>query len=374
MEIFSLNDTAKQGTIVNGIKSGVWIERYLDGGEFKFIGNDPDALREALPVDSLVGISDSYEVMVVEDHEIEEEIDIEPKITITGRGLDQVLMENRIITKVGGGDYSSGLAFPGRGYPLENHSGWYNAKELIEDSLKASWEDGDNNVFNFDVRSTVGTSDPAFLKYYFSELETLYEAVKMLLTPRNLGIRVERPNPDHDTLDFVIHEGEDLSSTINFSWFMGQVQKARYFKTSRGRINALYVYDQTATHRIYPGDETGLRARAGKLNASDLELEYSDPPTGPEILTAYDKLNDLGQAELAKQKVLQILDAEISQNAPYRYGVDFNMGDIVTVLGKYDTVAAMRVTEYARSFDETGISEYPTLTNINADTGVALSE
>lgn len=329
---------------------------------------------EQLPLGTLISHAGTLEIMVVEKYEIEESLEDRPKIKASGRGLDQVLMENRIVTIEGGGDYSYGLAFPGRGYLMYNHSGWYNARELIRKYLKDSDESTDNDVANFDVRSLITTSDSYFFRHYFDKLPTLYEAVLELLSYRNLGIRVERPNTDHGTIDFVIHEGENLSETFSFSWYLGQIHKARYFMSDEKRKNALYVHDNNVMHRIYPGDETGIRARVGKFDASLLELEFSDPPTGPEILEAYDALDALGLLELQRQKTLQIMDAELSANLGTVYGVDYNMGDIVKVIGKYNTEALMRVTEYAIAYDEDGTSAYPTLTNIDPISGDPISE
>jgi hypothetical protein len=46
---------------------------------------------------------------------------------------------------------------------------------------------------------------------------------------------------------------------------------------------------------------------------------------------------------------------------PKKFRVDYNIGDIVYVVGDYGVSQKMRVTEYAEILDENGSSAFPTL-------------
>jgi len=68
-----------------------------------------------------------------------------------------------------------------------------------------------------------------------------------------------------------------------------------------------------------------------------------------------------GQIELAGLKKLSLMDITTGR-LPKKFRVDYNIGDIVYVVGDYGVSQKMRVTEYAEILDELGSSSYPTLT------------
>jgi hypothetical protein len=102
MQIFKFKDvgggavTLVEGEIINGIHDSLWVERYRDPGEFKIAGPLSSGLREALPIGSLISHTDTSEVMMVENHEINDEEDEDTKISITGRSFDAYL-EERVV-------------------------------------------------------------------------------------------------------------------------------------------------------------------------------------------------------------------------------------------------------------------------------------
>jgi len=378
MNIFTLTNSGTEGTLVNRIKTVTWIERYLEGGEFTITGTDVEYLRKTIPIDTLISHSETYEIMIVEEHVIDETLDEGPVITITGRGLEQFMMENRVVTGNGTQLRLNQWAFPGRGYSRSTTSRWDIAKKLIEDYLKTSIEDSKDNMANFNVRSLFTEVDDPKIYYRWENMPTVYEAVLEVLRPQSLGIKVERPNDAHTTLDFVIHNGVDLSDESNpdrveFSWFMGEIKKARYLWSSRGYKNAMFVYDSMMTHRSYPSVKAGIDRRVGTHDATSSEwpTTWTDPPsnplsnapTGAELTTNAPQIAAVSNAARHRMKRMVLIDAEIGQNARLRYMHDYNMGDLVRVIGKYDVSQPMRVTEYALTLDETGVSGYPTLTD-----------
>jgi hypothetical protein len=55
----------------------------------------------------------------------------------------------------------------------------------------------------------------------------------------------------------------------------------------------------------------------------------------------------------------------VTPNSGKRYRADYNIGDIVYVIGNYDIAQKMRVTEYAEIEDENGEVGYPTLSMLS---------
>jgi hypothetical protein len=73
----------------------------------------------------------------------------------------------------------------------------------------------------------------------------------------------------------------------------------------------------------------------------------------------------IGRQILASQNEVSISKVEISKNTTrYKYRTNYNVGDLVSVEGNYNTSAIMRVVEYVEIEDETGENSYPTLAEI----------
>jgi hypothetical protein len=59
-----------------------------------------------------------------------------------------------------------------------------------------------------------------------------------------------------------------------------------------------------------------------------------------------------------------MLDGEVVAQNQYKYGVDYNMGDVITLKGVHGAYQNARVIEYVRSEDGSGQKAYPTITVI----------
>src|SRR6478735_7894203 len=84
------------GQYINGVESLMWVERYLEPGEFEIKAPLSSGLRDFLPLGTLISHIDTMEVMIVENHQVIEEETADPTIVITGRTFDTYL-ENRIV-------------------------------------------------------------------------------------------------------------------------------------------------------------------------------------------------------------------------------------------------------------------------------------
>lgn len=64
---------------------------------------------------------------------------------------------------------------------------------------------------------------------------------------------------------------------------------------------------------------------------------------------------------LKKQRKVTLFTGEISPFSPYKYEIDYNLGDTVTLYGNYNTATNMVVNEYTRTEDAEGDRGYPGL-------------
>jgi hypothetical protein len=114
-----------------------------------------------------------------------------------------------------------------------------------------------------------------------------------------------------------------------------------------------------------------LDLRIGLLDASskDIIFKSTDPASGTPydnsgLQTAFDQMHAFGKNEEAKGKRVEIFDAELVDNPSHVYGVDYSIGDIVMITGRYNATKPMRVTEFAITFDEDEESRIPTLSEL----------
>lgn len=72
-------------------------------------------------------------------------------------------------------------------------------------------------------------------------------------------------------------------------------------------------------------------------------------------------LEQRGQEELTKYKPIKAMDGELPTNAKYRYGIDYELGDLVEMRNDDGLTNRMRVTEQIFVDDAQGERSYPTL-------------
>jgi len=374
--LLSLDDTYyNQGAVVGSWDTIIWTERYLDAGDFTLTSTKVDAIRALLPIGTLISHQDTGEVMMVEDHDIQGAslIDGTPDaIKVTGRSVEQIAMENRLtyMNLSGGGALGFGYdsSYPdinpfAPSYILSVDNAWAHAVQLMTDSMVSSLIRTEENVPNLAVRSTISSADPTPVARNLKSYSLVVDAIKDMLSSINAGVRTERPNVSHSTLDFVVHAGADVSADVIFYWDRGDLKSARYFMSNRDGKNVAYVITQTVSYRIHDTSEAGLNIRMIKVDASDWQTTYSTSPTEEDLIT--NTLAPRGRDALSQHTGATVVEATASATPEYKYGSDYNIGDLVMVRGNYGVESVMRVTEYAITVDGEGEHGFPTLAQVN---------
>ena len=378
MEIIKFNPLVggptifERGSIVSNIKSIMWVERYLEAGEFELVAPVSSDLHRILPIGTFISHLDTTEVMIVENHEIQEDNKEEPSITITGRSFE-TLLDNRI---TGSNNSWTSSGQPNDIYTLVSGRVWNQAKTLIENHILASNLVDDNDAYNNVSVMVDSTSvfpvigDPVEQERTIQK-DTVYKNVLELLEMADLGIKIVRPgdwsplstNKNID-LAIIIHRGLNRSTSVTFSHSSGEVVNAQYFWSSRKKKTSAYVYGKWLSTVVH-GPEINYGRRMMIINASDLDESYSAIPTGATRTQIISNMNLRAEIALASQRDIAISKAEISKNATrYNYREHYNVGDLVSVEGNYNTTSIMRVIEYVEIQDDNGESSYPTLAEV----------
>lgn len=389
MDVFAVDWTNfKSLAPIQGIEKITWVERYNQPGEFTIVGN-PVPLLEQLPLDKFISHSGSEEVMVVEEHYIDESTDSDEqtKLVVKGTSLTDYIMKNRVVS------YNPLLIEDPWGFEdffnFSNRPAHYNGGEttyyigdflliLLQNSLKNATGTNEN-VFNLQLMYYELNTYLGLNGYATDNIPYLSDAIYKLLLGYDIGLKASRPSPNRKYLEdyavehgfdlvdypyqsifFVLHDGSDLSDSVIFNFNDGDIHKARYFWSNKNKKNAYYVANRNYAFRQFDGDYEDSGGWARKV----LRVDFDDyePDSSDTTSIIWSALYNRGQEAytLANSENL-IIDAIGSKNSGPKYGFHYRVGDIVQVVGNYGVNQKMRVSEVALIQDGTEEVSIPVL-------------
>jgi len=361
------------GGIVTDVDSVLWVERFLEPGEFKIVCDPTPKIRAQLALGTLVSHLDTPEVMIVENHEISEHLGSSPKLEITGRSLDSFL-EKRIISNAGTTAFNQTTKESNDIQLNANPSAM--ALYLLNSYLTGSNLTSNNVVPN--VSNILDSTIPAAsaIQRSFKKGSNLHAAILDILGSVDLGMRFERPMRDkngafihhYDSVNdpnalkmaLYIHVGTDRSASVTFFYDAGDIQDARYLWSNKTEVNCIngstYYIELT---NYFPS--TPLTGWSNKTGYVDVTKVTQVPGTLAQAAFQQAAITQEATELYAKNKSQVLMEATISKNSRYAYRKDYIVGDIVYVVGNYGVSQKMRVIENVEVQDETGSFSYPTL-------------
>jgi Siphovirus ReqiPepy6 Gp37-like protein len=354
----------EQGIFVEGITSKMWIEKYRDASEFTFTAPIDSGVKEMLPLDTYVTHMNTGEIMIVENHEINETSQAVPEVKITGRSLE-VFLEERIV--------GSNKSLPQTSvveYILPADYTWNQAQKLINEHAVTPYLVNLYNSFpylrvpNPVIANVAGALSDRNIPY-----GQVYSALTSLLAVDDLGIKVVRPGhfspltgDEAVHTAFVIHAGVDRSKEVIFSYNTGEITSADYLWSIKTLKNSAFVSGTYVQTQYDSGPANGYR-RIMFVDGTSVDKGFPSTPVGIYLDQVVAAMQFLGAEAISTQNKLVMSKAEVRKDATKAiYRKDFDLGDIIMVDGDYDEAQAMRVTEYVEIEDGTGESGYPTLT------------
>lgn len=357
-----------QGQMLNGVKTATWVERFRDPGEFKITAPVSSGLRTALPIGSFLSHIDTLEVMIVENHEIDEDVtESEPEIVISGRSLETFL-ERRVV-----GAHIETYVTPGgerlytsiADYVVPFDTSWEQVRYIIADHINATYALLTDDVPGFIPLANqqhIGTSttqERIMAKQY------VHDAVMELLAVDDFGIKNVRPNPANTyptRTEMRIHNGFDRTDDVVFSYTFGDLERSKYFWSDKDLVTDYYCISTYHNLRSESISE-GIDRRIALVDCTDMDSHLSDDDVADGTISdAVAAAMDVrGQQFVQGHRYKGILSTDISKSTQYKFRRDYDVGDIVRVNGNYDISNYMRVTEHVEFQDENGETGYPTL-------------
>jgi Siphovirus ReqiPepy6 Gp37-like protein len=368
MELFRFiwNGVADQETVlengqaINGAQSIKWVERYREPGEFEIKAKLSSGLLDFLPLDTFISHINTYEVMIVENHEIIESEDADTDIVITGRSFDSYL-EHRFVGT------NQARDFVYTNYGIWANYTWHQAVTLINDHIIIPLP-GDQlvNVTAFTSLTGTGVSETRSVRRM-----PVLTALNNLLSVDDLGVRTIRRNTfglygSNAYTYYEIYKGIDKTASVVFSWKRGEIIGADYLWTNKNYKTSCMVassYFALVVDGPINGQPavTKYKRRMMFLDASDLDSQYDTKPVYPIYDDIIAAMRSRGWNALRNQKKVRITRADIAPLTNFIYRRDYNLGDLVLLDGNFGVTQVMRVIEHVEIQDETGSSGHPTL-------------
>ena len=396
MDIFRINSFGgwADGVPINNVDEVLWVERYLEAGEFTIKCEATEDLRQKLVPGTYLSHTETAEVMMVESQIIDETKDGDLRIEASGRSIEAILMENRLVTNFAYTHQNQLHEYLDDPYPSNfgdsfysfRPSSWGHVKYLIDKYVGFSTSRDSFDTLETIIYSDIPSGrlwDPELTYYegFAPKLSNVYTNVKELLASTNSGIKVDRNRTETEYLThrykFVVHQGQHKNDIV-FSISAGDLESVRYLWQFEPWIRCYansnhdgFPFPTEYPAAMYPGfpnpDNDGVYYPPG-IPGGQYAVNIKSITTDAGDLTAYHNdlalvkriLNNSANLEIAKNKKSTIIDAKANKNPRYKYKIDYDIGDLVWVSGSYEESSMMRVVEHAQFFDHTGTTSLPT--------------
>lgn len=356
MEIYTLDSLFRRILVVDRFESLIWTERFSAYGDFELQLHSTISNRNLFVPGVRIAINESYRVMMVETTEDITDDEGRQTLKVKGRSLEAIL-ENRL-AMAALTDLTTDPKWILEGFPLDI------ATQLFHDiCILGILDAGDIiAVTEGSIFPTDTIPAPTDEIIYSIDPITLYQALKDLCDVYAMGFRLVR-DLDTSILYFDVYMGSDRTTSqtalaaVVFSPDLENLRNTAQLTTIAVYKNVAYVISPVGHEVVYPTDVDpsieGFERNVLIVKADDITDVI------PADATA--KMIQRGNEELAKNRRFTVFDGELAQTNQYKYGVDYNLGDLVELRNDEGTTAKMQITEQIFVSDKEGERSYPTL-------------
>jgi hypothetical protein len=359
MELYTLDSLLRRTEVIDRFESLIWTERYSKAGDFELHILSDSTTRDLLQAGTRLALSDSYRVMTVEEIEDKDDSEGRSLLTVKGPSLEAIL-DDRTTRGAGPGTTGDTTKWTFTNInPVTIINNIFNSICVTNTAIAA-----DKIPFY-----TTGSLYPAdtiaaptdVIATFDVPTDTLYSIFTQIADAYGIGFRLYR-SLDTSKIYFNVYTGSDRTTKqtnlppVIFSSGLDTLAEVSVLTTATAAKNVAYVYAPNGSAVVYsPGYEsvTGFDRRVLNVNASDITLA-----AGAALDAA---LQQRGKDELAKYKTVRAIDGQVPQTTLFKYGVDYNLGDLVEMRNDDGVASLMTVTEHIFVSDSEGERSYPTL-------------
>lgn len=358
MDVFILNDSFVRDSLLDSYFSCIWSERVASVGDFELVVPNTPEMKVLLAIGTRLGINESTRVMICETHETQIDDSGRNLLTVSGRSLENILME-RIAWLWANDGSTARPKWVITGSPA-SAARWIFNQICVAGTLSPA------DIIPLLEAGSIYPADtiPELTDSVVFELEigTVYERIKDICDQYKMGFRLYKGR-DTGKLYFNIYQGSDRTTQqttldpVVFSPSLDNLSKIQELTSVENLRNVAFVYSKTKSIFVYTegtdSSTSGFARRVLYVDATS--VEETAEPNLTKILT------QKGNEALAKNRSITAFDGEIAQADRYAYGIHYNLGDLVEMQSGTGTTNNMRVTEQIFVSDESGSRSYPTL-------------
>lgn len=371
MDILILDDDYKPIEIIDSFFSLVWTERhYLGIGDFEMDIESTENMKNLLTTSRKLGCSLSPRIMVVETIGDTYKEGVRT-LSVTGRSIENILTGRAVVDEF---------------IMMEDHPGWvfkdsiplYIVNMMIKGALTVGRVSHDDDLEHYIWGPpTPPIYHPDTIEFpqtkhnmEFEPMQLSEGVSKVFDINPEMGFRMYRDPNNPQRLHCETYTGVDrtllqtTSPAMVFSLPWGSLENTSDLTSISDYYNAAYVFAKNGVAQVNLSPKvTGIdrRVLVVKVGDSDELAALSGPP-----LQSY--LVEKGEEALKEKRRIALMDGEAPKLVGYEYGKDYNLGDLVTLVGVADNSATMRVTEHIYTVDESGLHSYPTLAMVSTTT------
>ena len=356
MDLLVMNTNFETVAVVDNYKSLIWTDRYNSYGDFEIYFAMDESLFEYFKEDYYLWLKDSEHCMIIEDIKVSADVEEGNYLIVTGRSLESIL-ERRIVW--GQGIYTGNLQTA--------------VQSMLNDSI-ISPSIADRKISNFifvestDPKVTELTIDAQYMG------DDLYTIIKGLCETNSIGFKILLT--DNNEFAFSLYAGADRSydQTENpyviFSPSFENIINSNFYTSRSNYRNVTLVAGEgegASRKTVVVGSGSGLDRRELFTDARDVSSDTEEGTlTNAEYMA---QLKTKGEENLADYTITTAFEGEVEATRLFKYGEDFFIGDIVQIANEYGNEGSAYISELVISYDENGLSVYPTFETITKKEG-----
>lgn len=359
MEIRLLNKKLEPIEVIDIYTSFIWTDRYYECGDFEL-----KLPLLYMPSKMAVGLYITYDrsdrAMVIESMQIDRTSDDENIVTVSGRSLE-IILDRRVI-------YEYVYFKSGK---LEDY-----IRLLLQNAVIIP-KNHYRKISGFSFRNSDDADISAMTIEAQHQGESLYTVICDICKKYHIGWRVRIIN---SRLEFGLFKGKNRSAAVIFSERMNNISECQLLRSVKDYRNAALIIggEESGTGKVYtdtdsedsPTTASGIERRELPVKSS-ARYKTTDSSGNSVTLTSDQYLTVLrneGKDKLTEHRVTCTANGKTdSAYGQFEYGVNFSLGDIVTIGTGFAEEISARVTEATFSLGVDGFEEYQSFESTDDD-------
>lgn len=344
MDLWILGEDFVPLGIVDTASSIIWANRFRQCGDFQIHVSASINMLDLLQNDRLVIRNDDDMVGIIEHVQIETDDDTGDVLKVSGR-CTRSIFSRRIVWNQTSLNTTT-----------ENAMRRLVTDALIDPAIP------ERKYTGLALAAAHGYTDKVQVQYTGTNL---LEALENLSAAKNYGFKVCLKDA---MLVADFYKATDRSASqdenprVIFSDEYDNLTETTYTEDKAGYKTVALVAGEgegAARRRTVVGihvDQAGLHRREVYVDARDVSSNEGEIAEDEYMA----QLADRGATALSEAPIVQSMEGTVEPRQMYTYKVDYNLGDIVTVVNKYGIQADAQVLEVVESWDSAGYICTPT--------------